>query len=86
MRKPPFVTAVSEAKVADVGASAAEQLLDQTLVLLPTEFGRTPRTNDNDGRDHRNEAFMCLLAGAGMKRGMYSDNIEGTSRHVAILE
>ena len=29
---------------------------------------------------------MCLLAGAGMKRGMYSDNIEGTSRHVAILE
>ena len=61
-------------------------LIDQTLVVLGTEFGHTPRINANDWRDHHSKALTCLLAGAGMKRGMYSDNIEGTPRHVAILE
>ena len=42
-------------------------LLDQTLVVLGTEFGRTPRMNDNDGRDHHNKAFTCLLTGAGVE-------------------
>ena len=32
--------------------SQAKGLLDQTLVVLGTEFGRMPRINDNDGRDH----------------------------------
>ena len=41
----------------------AEGLLDQTMVVLGTEFGRTPRINDNDGR----EVFVCLLAEAGMQ-------------------
>ena len=39
-------------------------LLDQTLVVLGTEFGRTPWINGNDGRDHHDEAFTCLLAEA----------------------
>ncbi len=43
-------------------------LLDQTLVVLGTEFGRTPRINDNDGRDHDKE-LRCLLTGAGTKEG-----------------
>ena len=41
-------------------------LLDQTLVVLGTEFGRTPRINDHDGREHDNEVITCLLAGAGI--------------------
>ena len=41
-------------------------LLDQTLVVLGTEFGRTPRINDNDGREHEDKASGCLLAGAGI--------------------
>ena len=35
----------------------AKGLLDQTLVVLGTEFSRAPRINDNDGREHHNEAF-----------------------------
>ncbi len=42
--------------------------LDQTLVVLGTEFGRTPRINGDDGWDHRNGSFMCVLAGAGIER------------------
>ena len=40
-----------------------------SLVVLGTEFGRTPRINGRDGRDHHNKAFTCLLAGAGIKGG-----------------
>ncbi|MEE9127004.1 MAG: DUF1501 domain-containing protein [Planctomycetota bacterium] len=48
----------------------ASGLLDQTLVLLTTEFGRTPRINSNRGRDHWPRAFSVLLAGGGVKRGV----------------
>ena len=42
----------------------AKGLLNQTLVVLSTEFGNRQRINDNDGRDHRNKAFACLMARA----------------------
>ena len=32
-------------------------LLDQTLVVLASEFGRMSRINDNDGRGHQNREF-----------------------------
>ena len=41
----------------------AKRLLDQTLVVLGTEFARTTRINDNDGRD---TTITFLLAGAGI--------------------
>ena len=44
-------------------------MLDETLVVLTTEFGRTPRINSNDGRDHHPAAFTTILAGGGVKRG-----------------
>ena len=44
-------------------------MLDETLVVLATEFGRTPRINQNDGRDHYPQAFSCVLAGGNVKRG-----------------
>ncbi len=37
-------------------------LLGQTLVVLGTEFGRTLRINDKDGRDNDDEVVGCLLA------------------------
>jgi uncharacterized protein (DUF1501 family) len=45
----------------------AKGLLDQTLVVLGTEFGRRHRRNENDGRDHHNKGFTCLLAGDGIR-------------------
>ena len=45
-------------------------LLDSTLVVLTTEFGRTPRINTMAGRDHWPNAFSIVLAGGGVKRGV----------------
>ncbi|MBT6379719.1 MAG: DUF1501 domain-containing protein, partial [Opitutales bacterium] len=45
-------------------------LLDQTLVVWCTEFGRMPFLQANGtGRDHNPDAFTCFLAGAGVKKG-----------------
>jgi hypothetical protein len=46
-------------------------LLSQTLVVICTEFGRTPWTDGpgTKGRNHYAKAFSCLLAGAGVKGG-----------------
>jgi len=44
-------------------------LLSSTLVVLATEFGRTPRINENTGRDHHPGVFSCVLAGAGVQGG-----------------
>jgi hypothetical protein len=50
-------------------------LLDDTLVLFTTEFGRTPFTQSaantvGPGRDHNRYGFSCWLAGAGLKPGV----------------
>jgi hypothetical protein len=45
-------------------------LLDDTLVVWTTEFGRTPTTDGPTGRSHHNRAFSSWLAGAGVKPGI----------------
>jgi hypothetical protein len=45
-------------------------LLDDTLVVWGTEFGRTPAAQGNDGRDHHPHAFSMWLAGGGVKGGL----------------
>src|SRR5207237_4954011 len=49
----------------------ARGLLDDTLVLWTSEFGRTPFTEgiNGKGRDHHQLVFTCWMAGAGLKRG-----------------
>lgn len=58
----------------------ARGMLDETLVMVLSEHGRTPRLNSarGAGRDHWSEAYTCLFAGGGIARG----NIVGrTDRH-----
>jgi uncharacterized protein (DUF1501 family) len=43
--------------------------LDDTLVVVMGEFGRTPRVNKQGGRDHWGGAQSILLAGAGLPAG-----------------
>ena len=43
-------------------------LMDETLFVLTSEFGRTPFINEKKGRDHWPSGFSCLLAGAGVKK------------------
>jgi Protein of unknown function (DUF1501) len=45
-------------------------LLDETLVVWATEFGRTPGGQGNDGRDHHPYGFSVWLAGGGIKGGV----------------
>jgi hypothetical protein len=44
-------------------------MLDSTLVLLTTEFGRTPKINAQAGRDHYPKVFSIAMAGGGIKQG-----------------
>jgi hypothetical protein len=44
-------------------------LLDETLMIVMGEFGRTPRFNKDGGRDHWPHCFSVLLAGGGIRGG-----------------
>ncbi len=44
-------------------------MLDDTLVIVTTEFGRTPKINSNAGRDHWPQVFSVAFAGGGVKAG-----------------
>lgn len=44
-------------------------MLDETLVMVSSEFGRTPKINQTAGRDHWPRVFSVVLAGGGVKRG-----------------
>jgi len=63
--------------------------LSSTLVVLVTEFGRTPKINDRGGRDHHARCFSVLLAGGGMRPGRVigttdEDGAEVSSRPVTV--
>jgi len=45
-------------------------LLDETLVVWGTEFGRTPGAQGADGRDHHPNAFCAWMAGGGIQGGV----------------
>ncbi|MFK8111849.1 MAG: DUF1501 domain-containing protein [Rubripirellula sp.] len=44
-------------------------LLDSTLVMVSSEFGRTPKINKDAGRDHYPKVFSVMMAGGGIKGG-----------------
>lgn len=44
-------------------------LLKSTLVMVTSEFGRTPKINNTNGRDHWPSVFSIVLAGGGLKPG-----------------
>jgi hypothetical protein len=57
----------------------ANGLLDKTLIMVSSEFGRTPKINNTAGRDHWPKVFSVMLAGGGIKGG----TIYGTSNATA---
>lgn len=55
----------------------AKQLLDKTLIIITTEFGRPPEFDSGGGRGHQSTAFTCVLAGGGLKHcGAYGETDE----------
>ena len=64
-------------------------MLEDTLVVWTTEFGRTPTTDGPQGRSHHNKCYTSWLAGAGVKAGMvhgkssdYGDEVAEDGVHV----
>ncbi|HRQ87235.1 MAG TPA: DUF1501 domain-containing protein [Bacteroidia bacterium] len=45
----------------------AKRLLDKTLIVITTEFGRPPEFDGGGGRGHQGSAFTCVLAGGGLR-------------------
>lgn len=52
-----------------IGDLEERGLLDETLVVMLGEFGRTPKINKDAGRDHWSNAMSVLMAGAGIPGG-----------------
>lgn len=58
-------------------------LIASTLVACMGEFGRTPRINANDGRDHWPGAWSAVVAGAGVRGGVVHGSTDEDGAHVA---
>lgn len=58
-------------------------LLDSTLLVISTEFGRTPRINNLAGRDHWPQAFSVVLGGAGLETGQVVGTTDKQGAYVA---
>jgi uncharacterized protein (DUF1501 family) len=64
-----LVPALDRAVSALMDELAERGLLDETLIVVMGEFGRTPKLNTGGGRDHWPQVFSVMLAGGGVKGG-----------------
>jgi hypothetical protein len=53
-------------------------MLDKTLVMVSSEFGRTPKINKDAGRDHWPRVFSVAFAGGGFKKGLIYGSSDAT--------
>ena len=58
-------------------------LLDSTLVMVTSEFGRTPKVNNDNGRDHWARSYSMILAGGGIQRGLIYGASDATASEPA---
>ena len=56
-------------------------LLDETIVVFATEFGRTPGSQGTDGRDHHPYGFSVWMAGGGIKGGVVHGSTDELGFH-----
>jgi hypothetical protein len=74
-RLPPLDQALA-ALVSDLDSRG---LLDSTLIMVTSEFGRTPKINASAGRDHFARVYSTMLAGGGLKRGLIYGSTDATA-------
>ncbi|MGI9244545.1 MAG: DUF1501 domain-containing protein, partial [Verrucomicrobiales bacterium] len=67
---PPIAASVDQPIGALIGDLKSRGLLEDTLLIWTTEFGRTPFAQGGDGRDHNGGTFVTWMAGAGVKPGV----------------
>ena len=66
---PPIARSVDQPIAALLTDLRQRGLLDDTLLIWTTEFGRTPFAQGGDGRDHNGGTFVTWMAGAGVRAG-----------------
>jgi Protein of unknown function (DUF1501) len=67
---PPMAAATDKPVAALVKDLKARGLLEDTLLIWSTEFGRMPFSQGSTGRDHNGGTFVSWIAGAGVKPGV----------------
>lgn len=67
---PPMAASVDQPIAALLGDLKSRGMLEDTLLIWTTEFGRTPFAQGGDGRDHNGGSFVTWMAGAGIKPGV----------------
>jgi hypothetical protein len=67
---PPMAAATDKPAAALVKDLKARGLLEDTLLVWTTEFGRMPFSQGSTGRDHNGGTFVSWMTGAGVKRGV----------------
>jgi uncharacterized protein (DUF1501 family) len=87
-RLPEKIATLDQGLGALLGDLDRRGLLKDTLVVLTSEFGRTPKINQNSGRDHYPKAFSSALWGGGVAGGQVygktDKGIEVTENKVAV--
>jgi hypothetical protein len=58
---------------------SARGMLEKTLIMVSSEFGRTPKINTTAGRDHWPKVFSVVLAGGGIKSGFVYGKSDATA-------
>ncbi len=64
-----LIPGLDKALSALIGDLSDRGMLDETLVLVMTDFGRTPKINTTGGRDHWPNCFSVVMAGGGVQGG-----------------
>jgi hypothetical protein len=70
---------------------ATDGRLEKTLIMMISEFGRTPNVNKDAGRDHHAPVFSCFMAGGGLRGGQVigssdKDGYEPQDRPVQVAD
>ena len=76
------VPPVDQAYAALINDLDQRGMLENTIVMLTSEFGRTPKINKDAGRDHFPRVFSIALAGGGFRRGHVFGKSDATSTGV----
>lgn len=71
--------AFDQAYAALINDLKSKGMLDSTLVMISSEFGRTPKINGTAGRDHWPKVFSVVLAGGGVKKGFVYGKSDATA-------
>jgi len=71
--------AFDQAFAALINDLSTRGMLDSTLVMISSEFGRTPKINAGAGRDHWPKVFSVVLAGGGIKKGSIYGKSDATA-------